>query len=139
MRARQELIPVGSKVSCVTHKGTLVSYFTAVVESSDLDPWAIEPTTQLFGVIDLGANHYYSEDGQCHIKYLVVHVDNLDLDPEKVVGEEELCMSRGPRIGAEGMPYCKLPKGHKTPVHRPAPSDGWELGMSWQDFWTTQH
>lgn len=37
----------------------------------------------------------------------------------------ELCMNMGPRIGNDGAPRCKLPKGHTSNVHRPAPEDGW--------------
>lgn len=39
-------------------------------------------------------------------------------------GEGDLCDSRGPRIGAEGCPRCRLTKGHGG-VHRADPEDGW--------------
>lgn len=45
-----------------------------------------------------------------------------------------LCMSRGPRIGNQGCPYCKLPSGHDG-NHRPAPKDGWGEGMYWGEPW----
>lgn len=48
-------------------------------------------------------------------------------------GIASLCMSRGPRIGDEGVPYCKLDKGH-TGMHRPAESDGWGKDMFWGDL-----
>jgi hypothetical protein len=39
------------------------------------------------------------------------------------------CHSRGPRIGSEGVPLCRLPMDH-TGQHRPAPEDGWGA-ISW--------
>jgi len=45
-----------------------------------------------------------------------------------------LCMSRGPRIGNQGCPYCKLPSGHDG-NHRPAPEDGWGEDMYWGEPW----
>ncbi len=45
--------------------------------------------------------------------------------------DAKLCMSRGPRIGNDGVPYCKLPKGHTSPYHRPAESDGWGKDIFW--------
>jgi hypothetical protein len=38
--------------------------------------------------------------------------------------EYGLCLSRGPRIGPDGVPCCKLPEGHDGP-HKPDPEDGW--------------
>ena len=43
-----------------------------------------------------------------------------------------LCWSRGPRIGEDGVPYCKLPARHADPNHRPDPEDGWGA-VSWVD------
>lgn len=40
-----------------------------------------------------------------------------------------LCMSRGPRIGNDGCPYCKELKYHEGP-HRPGADDGW-IGVEW--------
>ena len=45
--------------------------------------------------------------------------------------DNELCMSRGPRIGNEGVPYCKRPVGHDG-RHKPDPEDGWR-GVEWGD------
>jgi hypothetical protein len=44
----------------------------------------------------------------------------------------DLCLSRGPRIGDDGHPVCKLPAGHEDASHRPAPEDGWG-NLSWRD------
>lgn len=49
-------------------------------------------------------------------------------------GTDGLCWSRGPRIGSEGKPLCKLPDGHEGP-HRPAPDDGWGAQMQWGEPW----
>jgi len=38
--------------------------------------------------------------------------------------EDEICWSMGPRIGSEGVPYCKMERGHLG-KHRPPPEDGW--------------
>lgn len=43
------------------------------------------------------------------------------------------CESRGPRIGSEGKPICRLPAGHDG-AHRPDPEDGWGSSMNWGDF-----
>lgn len=71
----RELIPIGSKASCVTHKGTLVAYFPAVAHSEFLGEDA--DTTELYGVLDLDAG-YWTEDRETFVRYLVVHVNNLD-------------------------------------------------------------
>jgi hypothetical protein len=44
------------------------------------------------------------------------------------------CMSRGPRIGGDGVPYCKRPKNHEGTAHWPAPEDGWDPNMQWFDL-----
>jgi hypothetical protein len=41
------------------------------------------------------------------------------------------CGSRGPRIGSEGKPICRLPLGHAG-SHAPSADDGWG-DMSWSD------
>jgi hypothetical protein len=45
---------------------------------------------------------------------------------------EDICWSRGPRIGNEGAPFCKKLFRHEG-RHTPDPEDGWEPGMSWGD------
>lgn len=47
----------------------------------------------------------------------------------EVPTEPEPCGSRGPRIGHEGVPLCRQPKGHKGP-HRPNDEDGWGI-VTW--------
>ena len=44
----------------------------------------------------------------------------------------EVCASRGPRIGSEGMPFCAGPRGVKH-YHRGFPGSGWEH-EHWDDF-----
>lgn len=44
-------------------------------------------------------------------------------------GGRRLCDDRGPRIGGEGCPRCRLQIGH-TGSHRPFPEDGWG-DISW--------
>jgi hypothetical protein len=46
-----------------------------------------------------------------------------------MVTNDNLCWSRGPRIGNDGTPYCKKPGGHEG-SHEPAPEDGWG-NLSW--------
>lgn len=47
-----------------------------------------------------------------------------------------LCMSRGPRIGGDGVPYCKKRAGHDVDggdrTHAPAVEDGWGA-VTWTD------
>lgn len=49
-----------------------------------------------------------------------------------IADENRLCFSKGPRIGSEGKPICKLPVGHDG-AHRPAEDDGWGL-IEWSDL-----
>jgi hypothetical protein len=59
------------------------------------------------------------------------------LDASKRAREAlEFCLSRGPRIGNEGCPYCKLPKGHDVASvkHCPAEDDGWGPTVYWGDY-----
>lgn len=58
-------------------------------------------------------------------------MDDLRLAARQTVAEtwgtatpQELCWSRGPRIGAEGCPYCKKPVGHEG-LHEASLEDGW--------------
>lgn len=46
---------------------------------------------------------------------------------------DDECASRGPRIGNEGVPVCRLAPGHSG-RHRPRPEDGWGSGMEWTDL-----
>lgn len=43
-----------------------------------------------------------------------------------------ICDSRGPRIGDDGVPYCRRPAGHHG-HHRPDPEDGWG-NVTWTDM-----
>lgn len=48
----------------------------------------------------------------------------------------DICGSRGPRIGNEGVPFCKMLPGHASErdwYHRPDPDDGWGP-IQWQDW-----
>lgn len=73
----RDLIPVGSKASCSSHKGTLIAYFTAVAHSEFLGEGS--DTTELYAVLDLGhEGGYWTEGHETFIRYLVVHSNNLD-------------------------------------------------------------
>lgn len=45
----------------------------------------------------------------------------------------QVCNSRGPRMGSEGVPRCRLALNHEGP-HRPSPEDGWGSALTWSDF-----
>jgi len=69
------LYPIGSKVQCSVHKGTLISYFTAV----DSRYYRNEP--ELYGVIELPES-YKTVDPVCYVGMLVVHYSNLELQKD---------------------------------------------------------
>jgi len=77
----------------------------------------------------LDHNHLGKEAGMTrsqrnHPKYV--------LYSPQVREETGLCSSRGPRIGDEGVPYCREPIGHDG-HHQPSPEDGWDQ-VTWGDL-----
>ena len=63
------------------------------------------------------------------MSYDGINLGQLDGD----LDDQWLCLSRGPRIGDDGTPRCKRPRGHRGD-HVPAPEDGWPASMSWTDI-----
>lgn len=45
----------------------------------------------------------------------------------------DLCRSRGPRIGTDGVPQCGQPLGHYGD-HIPDREDGWERSVRWTNL-----
>jgi hypothetical protein len=75
-----ELIPVGTRVKCgLTHIGVLAGYFVGEMDLEFLSENA--SGTELFGIIKLDTEKVTNEG--VHIKFLVVHVNNLELEESR--------------------------------------------------------